>query len=296
MRMDSKMVEQARNTDMIFFFEKRHGFSFVQRGGMYRCHQHPSLAVKADRLSWYWHSKGIGGYGALDYLIKIERLSFCEAVEAAMQFPIAAPFSPEPTSHKQLTLPEKCESPQRILDYLCRRRGIDTAIVLALMDTGQIYQDKRGNVVFVGFDENETPRFASLRGTGNTSFRMDCSGSDKRYSFHMEGSQSVRLYIFESPIDAMSHATLENRIAGNADAWRWDSRLSLGGTSDAALAGYLDRHPHISELVLCLDNDPAGREAAVAIGRKYGAKGFHTRIELPQGKDYNDDLRKTIII
>ncbi|HFU4477505.1 TPA: topoisomerase, partial [Streptococcus suis] len=80
--MDTKTVEQARNTDMIAFFERRCGFTFAHRGGVYRCEQHQSLAVKNDRLSWYWHSKGIGGHGALDYLMKVEHMPFRQAVEA----------------------------------------------------------------------------------------------------------------------------------------------------------------------------------------------------------------------
>ena len=70
--IDNRIIEQARNADIIAFLEKYHGFTFAHRGGAYRCRQHTSLAVKADRLSWYWHSKGLGGFGALDYLVKAE--------------------------------------------------------------------------------------------------------------------------------------------------------------------------------------------------------------------------------
>ena len=88
----------------------------------------------------------------------------------------------------------------------------------------------------------------------------------------------------------MSHASLENIIAGNRGAWRQDPRLSLAGTSDTALPQYLKANPHISELVLCLDNDHAGQEAAVSIARKYSGLGYVTRLESPQGKDYSEDL------
>jgi hypothetical protein len=80
MLIDNSTIEQARNADMIAFFQKYHGFTFAHRGGEYRCEQHKSLAVKADRLSWYWHSKGIGGFGAVDYLTKVENMPFREAV------------------------------------------------------------------------------------------------------------------------------------------------------------------------------------------------------------------------
>ena len=81
MLIDKNIVEQARNADIIAFLEKYHGFTFAHRGGAYRCQQHTSLAIKADRLSWYWHSKGLGGFGALDYLVKAENMAFREAVE-----------------------------------------------------------------------------------------------------------------------------------------------------------------------------------------------------------------------
>lgn len=286
--IDATIVAQARATDMIIFLEKRHGFTFAHRGGVYRCRQHQSLAVKDDRLSWYWHSKGVGGHGAIDYLMKIEALPFRQAVETVAHVPAAAPISREQTQSKPLILPEKAGLLQaRLLDYLCNRRGIGSGIVSAMLDEGRIYEDRRGNVVFIGFDEQGAARFASLRGTGGQQFRMDCAGSDKRYGFHMGAAPSERLYIFESPIDAMSHASL-------AAEWRRDNRLSLAGTSDTALPHYLNTHPHVREMVLCLDNDPAGREAAVAIARKYAGNGYRTRIELPQGKDYNADLLENI--
>ena len=79
--IDNNIVEQARNADIIAFLEKYRGFTFAQQGGAFRCEQHKSLAVKADRLSWYWHSKELGGYGVLDYLVKAENMAFREAVE-----------------------------------------------------------------------------------------------------------------------------------------------------------------------------------------------------------------------
>ena len=57
--LDSKLVQDARSADMLTFLEKRSGFTFAHRGSGYRCRQHPSLAVKDDRLSWYCHNRGI---------------------------------------------------------------------------------------------------------------------------------------------------------------------------------------------------------------------------------------------
>jgi hypothetical protein len=294
MLIDEKTADRARNADMIAFLERRHGFTFAHGGGAYRCREHPSLAVKDDRRSWYWHSKGIGGCGAVDYLMKTESMAFREAVETAAG--TAPPPSPPPrretTPPKTLILPEKRGIPLRLYDYLCVKRGIDGGIVNTLIQKEMLYEDRRGNVVFVGHDENGKARFASLRGTyGDCSFRGDCAGSDKRYGFNMAFSPTDQLYIYESPIDAMSHASMDNAFRGDGDAWTRCNRLSLAGTSDAALPFFLNRHKTVKELVFCLDNDRTGQEASRALSRKYAEKGFCVRIEPPYRKDFNVDLQ-----
>ena len=293
--IDKSTVEQARAADVLAFFEKYNGFTFAHRGGEYRCKQHPSLAVKADRLSWYWHSKGIGGYGVIDYLVKAENMAFRQAVEVVTgTTPTTAPTrqTAEPPP-KTLILPEAVGVPLKLYDYLCIKRGIDGDVVNTLMQKEKLYEDRRGNVVFVGHDEQGAARFASLRGT-QSDWRGDCSGSDKRYGFNAVFAPSNRLYLYESPIDLMSHASLVNAATGNVDAWKQHSRLSLAGTSDTALPFFLNTHKGITEIVLCLDNDHAGREAAAVLARNYAYKGYTVFNEPPQGKDYNTDLTEKI--
>ena len=300
---DEKTVAEVRNTDIITFLERYSGFAFTSKGGAYRCQQHPSLAVKSDRLSFYWHSKGVGGYGAVDYLIKIENMAFREAVETIVPLCTTEPTHPKkpipPSTNeppKNLILPEKAGLTLQLFQYLCNRRGIASTIVNTLIQKEQLYQDRRGNVVFVGYDQQGKARFASLRGTyGDCTFRRDCAGSDKRYGFNMTASPSAdtpthKLYIFESAIDAMSHASLVNAQAGDKDTWLQHNRLSLGGTADTALAHYLNTYPNINELVLCLDNDTAGQEATTHLTRKYVDNGFIVRAEPSTGKDFNEDL------
>jgi len=96
----------------------------------------------------------------------------------------------------------------------------------------------------------------------------------------VQGQITKLLYIFESPIDAMSHATLANLEYGDRTAWEQNGRLSLAGTSDTAIPFFLKQHNAVKELVFCLDNDPAGREAAADLVRKYAEKGYRARFEL----------------
>jgi hypothetical protein len=296
MRIDSMTVEQARNADIITFLESRCCYTFKQHLSAYRCVQHPSLAVKGDRRTWYWHSKSIGGFGSIDYMIKIEHVPFRAAVRIILSSstgkltPISMRTAPE-AQPKTLILPEKSGTFLRLWDYLCRRRGISSEIVRALIQEGKIYEDNRGNVVFIGFDECGTPRFASVRGTSsNRIFRIDCRGSDKRYSFQMTYSLSETLYIYESAIDAMSAASIDIALSSNTNVWKRYNRLSLSGTSDIAIPKYLQMYPNTKELVFCLDNDPPGREAASSLAMKYADQGHRTRILLPTRKDYNEIL------
>jgi hypothetical protein len=303
MLLDNKTIEQARNADIIAFLEKYNGFIFTHQSGAYRCQQHKSLAIKADRRSFYWHSKGIGGFGVLDFLTKVENIPFRDAVEVVTgTTPQTVPqrvdrnniMVPGPAS-KTLILPEKSESTARLYDYLCNKRSIDHGIVDWLIQKEMLYEDRRGNVIFIGYDEHKKPRFASLRGThGDCSFRGDCAGSDKRYGFSVAAYTPYEvLYIFESPIDLMSHAGIERYNAVfDEDSWQDSHRLSLAGTSDTALPFFLNKHKDIKYLVFCLDNDPAGREAAVNMARKYADKGYRTRLELPENKDWNEDLQQ----
>ena len=203
---------------------------------------------------------------------------------------------PPPEPPKNLILPEKAGLTLQLFQYLCNKRGIDSTIVNRLIQENQIYQDRRGNIVFIGYDQQGKARFASLRGTyGDCAFRRDCTGSDKRYGFVMTASASATaqpdtLYIFESAIDAMSHASLANSRTGNKNAWLQHNRLSLSGTADTALSHYLSTQPNIKELVFCLDNDPAGQEATNHLMRKYADNGYIVRSEPPASKDFNVDL------
>ncbi|MFQ8787482.1 hypothetical protein [Ruminococcus sp.] len=56
----------------------------------------------------------------------------------------------------------------------------------------------------------------------------------------MDGTCETHLFVFEAPIDALSHATLNMRrskdmgIADWKSSWKRHTRLALGGTSDVA--------------------------------------------------------------
>ena len=204
---------------------------------------------------------------------------------------------PKPKPPKPFALPEASRFPTAMLSYL-QGRGIHPELLQACIQAGTLYESRKyQNCVFVGRDPTGRARFACLRGTRD-SFKIDVEGSDKRYNFSLLAADPScpRLAVAESPIDALSLATLVKRFGGE---WRDSHYLSLGGTAPRAMLQFLHDHPHVTHLSLCLDNDKAGME---------GMERLETAIrQLPElaqrmklihhnpppaehGKDYNEFL------
>jgi len=274
----------------------------------YRLIDHDSL--KLSNGKWHWFSRGIGGIGALDFLIKVRGMGFVDAVELLTQDIRAGPVSypqhvelpPKVTQEKgavPFSLPKPNINNDRAVAYLLGR-GIDKEILYHCIDAGILYESKRyHNCTFVGRDRKGKARFACVRSTTNN-VRRDMDSSDKRYSFSLPAVRTPGniLMVAEAPIDALSMATLQKLETGT-----WNNRhyLSLGGTSPLALVRYLGDYREVDRLILGLDNDKAGRENAVKIMEAVFAdetlrdRALTVTVEPPpHGNDYNDTLLAVI--
>lgn len=164
---------------------------------------------------------------------------------------------------------------------------------ILLKDNTKIF--KNNLVVSTGKNAQGEISYAAFRiASTNYRFRGEVAGSDKASGFLIESEgMNDCVYVFESFIDAMSHANLYNIKYGNKDAWKLHNRLALGGTDDTALMELLKRKPNIRNICLCLDNDSAGRTAAKEIAGKLRSMGYINIYErYPNEKDYNDELKK----
>ena len=292
-----EVVEKAREMDLLTYLKNYEPQELVHFGGNTYCtREHDSLKISNGK--WCWFSRGIGGCSALDYLIKVKETPFTQAVKTIMGNVAVLPptYSPVPSKPKEkvLLLPKANRCAAHAVEYL-HGRGIDYELIDFCISTGRLYESyPHYNAVFVGQDLDGKPRYANLRGIG-TDFIGDANGSDKRYSFAvpMTPGDSPTLCVFESAIDALSYLTL---LKQRGKDWRKANTLSLGGVGKKdqqlppALSRYLKDAPHITRIVLCLDNDEPGREAAAALK---GLLGGYEVIDRPpaRGKDYNDLLR-----
>ena len=164
---------------------------------------------------------------------------------------------------------------------------------ILLKDNTKIF--KNNLVVSTGKNTQGEISYAAFRiASTNYRFRGEVAGSDKASGFLIESEgMNDCVYVFESFIDAMSHANLYNIKYGNKDAWKLHNRLALGGTADTALMELLKRKPNIRNICLCLDNDSAGRTAAKEIAGRLRSMGYVNVYErYSNEKDYNDELKK----
>jgi hypothetical protein len=295
-----EVVQEAKRIDLLTYLQNYEPGELVRlSAGVFCTRTHDSLKISNGK--WCWHSRGIGGRSALDYLIKVRGMGFLEAVgqltgRAAIRPPVFVPQREQATP-KTFVLPPASSHATSMLNYLTRR-GIDMAILQYCMDTGRLYESHPyRNAVFVGMDENGKPRYAALRGAG---FMGEAEGSDKHYSFGIPAKQdSETLHLFESPIDLLSYATL---IKLQGKEWQMGHLLSLSGvyqprgnaaetTVPAALERFLDNHPNTRRILLRFDNDKTGRLAVQTIQAVLPDRYEITYKPPPPGcKDYNDCL------
>jgi len=298
--VSKEQLAQARQVDLLTYLQERAPHELVRSApGEYRTVRHGSLVISNG--AWYWNRGQFGGVSALDYLTKVQGVGLVDAVEMidGIRTPAIAPPLPvkkaqRPGAEKRLLLPPQSKYPTRLLSYL-QDRGIHPDIIKQCLADGSLYEGRYSGgpvCVFVGRDDAGASRFACMRGI-TSDLKRDCAGSDKRFSFCMRARDAPgsALAVLESPIDALSHLCLYPGIDAH--------RLSLGGTSDAALLSFLERNPQINHVSLCLDADAAGQTAAQKIESALAgdARFAHIRVTIDpptMGKDYNEALLYTI--
>jgi len=295
--VNKEQIEKAKEWDLLSYLETYEPHELKRCGPHEYCTRtHDSLKISNGK--WCWNSRGIGGRTALDYLIKVRGMDFVGAVEALCGYRAPSPQErPKPKPPKPFQLPEASRFPAAMLSYL-QKRGIHPELLQACIQAGTLYESQKyQNCVFVGRDPTGRARFACLRGTRDN-FRIDAEGSDKRYNFSLLAAdpKCSRLAVAESPIDALSLATLVKLSGGE---WRDSHYLSLGGTAPRAMIQFLHDHPHVTQVSLCLDNDKAG-----IMGMERLENAIQDNPELSQrvkliyrnpppaehGKDYNEFL------
>ncbi len=260
-------METAKGTDLPDLLEHL-GYTVRRLGSRYHTtREMDSIRIK-DRRTWKRYSNG----------------------KRARDSPAPRPNKPVQEEEKPVfALPIANRDHRRVFAYL-QKRGVAAQVIRGFIDSGLLYEDSlHHNCVFVGRDSGGKPVFASKRGTydlGGSSFKRDAPGSDKSVAFRLPCDPALDwVAVFEAPIDLMSFCTLHRAVTSNA--------VALCGLYQGPLDTYLRENPHLKRIVLCLDADAPGREAAERFRAEYGKKGYDVCTRTPaQGKDWNAYLQQ----
>ncbi len=285
--------QHANAVDLVDFL-RRQGEELVHSGHEWRWKRHDSVTIHGNE--WFRHKTRQGGH-AIDFVLEFYHKTFPEAVqwllggEAGIEWNQFDKSAPPPK--KALALPEANPDMRRVFAYLIKQRFIDQSVLSHFAREHLIYEDKDyHNAVFVGVDEIGVPRHAHKRGTYTQGepYKGNVEGSDPKHSFHYVGMDDT-LYVFEAPIDLLSFITL------HPNNWEKHSYVALDGVAEHAMLEQLRAHPRLKNIVLCLDHDAAGIEAAgrlkdiLADRMYYNPFYMENPVLQPQYKDWNEDLK-----
>lgn len=137
---------------------------------------------------FYVHSQQRGGVGLVSCLMKVFDMPFKDAVCAALDGEIGQaertesrkPNSYIPQSRTvqaraepkpEFVMPEKSADSRRVYSYLTKTRYIDPNVVNAFIRSGALFQDTKGNAVFL-HRENSKPCGAEIHGTSGKSYTV----------------------------------------------------------------------------------------------------------------------------
>ena len=186
--------KQARQTDLVSLLRslgetlKRSGKEYEWKDG--------SAKVTIRGNLWYHQYEEVGG-DAIDFVRRFMGKSYPEAMEYLLggcggTLIVSPPIVKEA---KPFELPSKNDNMRRAYAYLLNRRGIDKDVLNAFVYKQMIYEsEKYHNVVFIGYDQDGTPRHASMRGTGSKStYKGNAPSSQPEYSFHWTGTRKMAI-------------------------------------------------------------------------------------------------------
>ena len=155
-RVTKEQIEYAKQLDLLTYMRLYEPHDIVRKGNDYCTREHDSLTISENGL-WHWFSRGIGGKTALQYLIKVKRMDFVDAVlHLCCNTPVQQSQSP-PTNEadnkkQEFILPEAYKNNDRVVEYL-RMRKISDFIIEYCIGNKLLYESADyHNTVFVGYD------------------------------------------------------------------------------------------------------------------------------------------------
>ena len=255
-QQNTDLIEKARQASLADFFTQN-GFETERIRFELHVKGYGGLYVNIETNEWYCFSQAEkhGGRNAVNCLTDIIGMDFKSAVEALsgsnMSYMDYRKISLKLPQKKELVLPERADNMRKVFAYLCQSRRLDNKLVSELAHDGLLYQDNRGNAVFLHKDENGNSIGAEIQGTNSEKRYKGVAAGTGDSLFSVTIGTPTKAYIFESAIDLLSFRQLANqqRIQNSL-------LVSMAGLKPNSLKALSERG---LQLFACVDNDEAGR-------------------------------------
>lgn len=292
MKLTDEQIERAKTVNLPYFLMSQ-GFELKKVGSEFTLKEHDSLRIfnneNGQRGKWFRFSTNEGGDN-IRFVQAFLNKSFVEAVELLNneryenEWKITK-YRTEKREKAEIHIDENSDK-QRVFDYLCGVRKLDSELVSQLINEGKIAQEtKTGNVVFKIFDENNKLVGAEKVGTSATKkFKSIEKGSAGGYGFEVCTGKGEKALFFESSIDLLSFLRIYREKLNN------HRLVSMMGVKPTIVKETMKRYGISPENVyLCADNDKAGDEFSDRLIAEYSQM---KRLKTTDFKDWNDVLTK----
>lgn len=180
-----EVVKQAKEIDLLTYFINNNPSELVKKGAnTYSLKSHDSVIISNGL--WHRFSTNEAGKSAVDYLIKVEKMTLQDAVSSVLNRNIDTYIRPQysnESTSKTIVIPERASTNKQVIEYL-KNRGIDEEIIKDCINKKIIYQEnKTNNVVFLGYDNDNNIKYAGCRSTNEKRIMRDAKGELKRIFF-----------------------------------------------------------------------------------------------------------------
>lgn len=284
--INDELIQKARNADLADYFQ-RSGYECELRKNELHVKGYGGLFVNTQTNEWFCFSQqgnNRGGKNPVNCLTDVLGIDFKTAVEQLSGGRLVyekkqnqdVSFSER---KRELVLPEKADNMKRVFAYLCQSRKISPELVSQLAHDGLLYQDTRGNAVFVHKDDNGKIIGAEIQGTSSFQRYKGVAAGTSDSVFAVKIGEPKKCYVFESAIDLLSFKQLAKQEKIDNSVLVSMAGLKPNSIKKLAESGM--------KMYSCVDNDEAG----IKFTESNNLTACRKILEDHGVKDYNDLLK-----